>query len=330
MNKKNIYLGIGIVFLSAIMYRVGVITADRPMAKLANGQEVFAKIDGKDFTAEELYNKLRDLGGFESSLDLIDSYIANEEIGRTEEALDNAANQVAQYKFQAEQSGQKWSDIYQQNGFATEELVFEYFLSNYQRQETAKKFIIEKLTTKEIDDFYKTEIFGDITAKHILIIPDVTDSMDATEKSQKESEALALAKEIIEKYNNGTEWNDLVQQYSDDTGTLATNGELTFNKIGQSAVDPAFFEASLKLANGEITKDPVRSQFGYHIILKVTQKEKPSKEASLETIQKTLAEQKLSATERAYADTWASIREEYNLEIFDGVLKQAYKEFKGQ
>lgn len=56
-----------------------------------------------------------------------------------------------------------------------------------------------------------------------------------------------------------------------------------------------FFEAALALNVGEYSKEPVKSEYGYHIILKTAQKEKPTLESVKEEVIETLAEEKINS-----------------------------------
>ncbi len=60
----------------------------------------------------------------------------------------------------------------------------------------------------------------------------------------------------------------LAKQYSDDPGSKTTGGDLGFAQKGQFVpeFDKTLFE---DLKDGEITKTPVKTQFGYHIIKRI-------------------------------------------------------------
>jgi peptidyl-prolyl cis-trans isomerase C len=72
------------------------------------------------------------------------------------------------------------------------------------------------------------------------------------------------AKSIIDNLNNGMEFGALVI-YSKDTGSQERGGDLGW-------ADPAtyvkeFSEAMIRLEKGKFTTEPVKTQFGYHVIL---------------------------------------------------------------
>ena len=96
-----------------------------------------------------------------------------------------------------------------------------------------------------------------VRAEHILIsVP-----QDAT----PEVEQLALAKaiSITQRLNSGEDFATLAQQFSDDTGSGAQGGDLGFFGRGQMVKE--FEDAAFSLPIGQISQ-PVKSQFGYHII----------------------------------------------------------------
>jgi peptidyl-prolyl cis-trans isomerase C len=75
---------------------------------------------------------------------------------------------------------------------------------------------------------------------------------------------LALAKSVDERALAGADFAQLARQYSADTGSKPAGGDLGWVQPG-SAVAP-FEQAALALQPGQITAQPVQSQFGYHII----------------------------------------------------------------
>ena len=74
----------------------------------------------------------------------------------------------------------------------------------------------------------------------------------------------ALAKDIIAKYEAGADFADLAAEYGTD-GTKSTGGDLgpfVYTDMVEDFSKPAF-----ELAVGEHSKEPVKSDFGYHVIL---------------------------------------------------------------
>ena len=109
-----------------------------------------------------------------------------------------------------------------------------------------------------------------MTVRHILIKPD-TDT-DASDEDQEKAEEKAKkeAENIIKKLDKGEKFEDLAKKYSDDEGTKEDGGLL--ENFSKDSVVTEFWDASYKLKDGEYTKEPVKSEYGYHVILRVSQK----------------------------------------------------------
>jgi parvulin-like peptidyl-prolyl isomerase len=71
------------------------------------------------------------------------------------------------------------------------------------------------------------------------------------------------AKQIIEKLNNGEDWTALAAQYSTDTSNKDSGGDLGWFYHGMMVAE--FENAAFALKIGEISQ-PVKTQYGFHII----------------------------------------------------------------
>ena len=78
-----------------------------------------------------------------------------------------------------------------------------------------------------------------------------------------EAEALALATELRQRILDGEDFAALAVEYSDDTGSGANGGDLGWARRGAYVAE--FDEAAFSLPIGE-TSEPIKTQFGYHII----------------------------------------------------------------
>lgn len=106
-------------------------------------------------------------------------------------------------------------------------------------------------------DFEKPE---QVKASHILII---ADSSPASPTGLTDEQAKKLAEEIYKKAKSGEDFSALAKKYSKDTATKDKGGDLGWFKKGEMV--PEFEKASFSLKQGEIS-EPVKTQFGYHII----------------------------------------------------------------
>ncbi len=74
----------------------------------------------------------------------------------------------------------------------------------------------------------------------------------------------AQAKDLIAKIKAGASFEDLAKQYSKDPGSGKNGGDLDWSS--PQAYVPEFGAAAQKLKKGEVTPEPVKTQFGWHII----------------------------------------------------------------
>ncbi|HWH81267.1 MAG TPA: peptidylprolyl isomerase, partial [Burkholderiaceae bacterium] len=98
----------------------------------------------------------------------------------------------------------------------------------------------------EYEKFKAQSAGTEYRARHILV--------------EKEDEAKALIAQI----KAGASFEELAKKNSKDPGSGANGGDLDFAAPGSYV--PEFSQAMVKLKKGEMTQEPVKSQFGYHII----------------------------------------------------------------
>jgi len=102
-------------------------------------------------------------------------------------------------------------------------------------------------------------------------------------KDLTEEEALAKATEIKKKLDGGADFATLAKAESDDTGSGANGGDLGNFKHGQMV--PAFEAAAFALPTGKVS-DPVKTQFGYHLIRMDSKESKTFEQAKAEIVEK--------------------------------------------
>jgi peptidyl-prolyl cis-trans isomerase C len=75
---------------------------------------------------------------------------------------------------------------------------------------------------------------------------------------------IETANSIIEKLNSGSEFSDLAKEFSTDTSTKDSGGDLGWSSPNRF-VKP-FSDRMVQLAKGEVSATPVLSNYGYHVI----------------------------------------------------------------
>ena len=81
--------------------------------------------------------------------------------------------------------------------------------------------------------------------------------------TRNENQARARAQEARQRLRQGEDFASVAREYSDDRGSAMNGGDLGWVRPGQTV--PAFEEAMTSLSPNQLS-EPVRSQFGYHVI----------------------------------------------------------------
>jgi peptidyl-prolyl cis-trans isomerase C len=167
-------------------------------------------------------------------------------------------------------------------------------------------FVEEKIagsiTDEQVRARYDQEIaaqppVNEVRASHILV--------DSEEK----------AKEIIAQLDGGGDFAELAKANSSD-GSAQGGGDLGY--FGPGRMVPEFEQAAFALEVGQYTKEPVQSQFGWHIII-VTDK-RPQTPPAFEQVQQQI--RSLLLREKYLAEVEA-VRAANTIEIVDPALKAA-------
>ncbi|MGO4728067.1 MULTISPECIES: peptidylprolyl isomerase [unclassified Inquilinus] len=130
------------------------------------------------------------------------------------------------------------------------------------RLETAERRIIQdvwlqrqikaRITDQVIQDAYKKYLADNppqeqVKARHILV--------DSEDK----------AKDLIKKLEGGAKFEDLANTNTTDPSGKESGGDLGW--FAKDQMVPEFADAAFKLEKGKYTTTPVKSQFGWHVIL---------------------------------------------------------------
>lgn len=104
----------------------------------------------------------------------------------------------------------------------------------------------------------KTPASGTIKAAHVMV------AVDPNDPNKQDSIVQIKINNIYnEILPDGSNWADIVKKYSDDKGTIVTQGQLSPFRV--SNIVPEFIAAIKDLEPNEISK-PVKTVIGYHII----------------------------------------------------------------
>jgi peptidyl-prolyl cis-trans isomerase C len=174
-----------------------------------------------------------------------------------------------------------------------EQVIVQAFLA-----EEMKKCLTEEAVKKEYDQYVagfpkdKTEI----KARHILV--------------KDEAQARKLIKELEGGADLGAYFMKLARTHSTDKASAAEGGDVGYFTEGDMI--PEFYKAASKLKPGEYTKEPVKSDFGWHVI-KVDDRRK-SKPKGFEEMKEPIAGK---IAETCMGDFVKTLRGPAKVELFD-------------
>ncbi|MDQ3149846.1 MAG: peptidylprolyl isomerase, partial [Chloroflexota bacterium] len=118
-------------------------------------------------------------------------------------------------------------------------------------------------------------------ARHVLVNPLPEDAaQDAEAADEQWAAALDEAEEVHQELSaDDADWFTIAEERSDDPGSGARGGDLGWYDPTASPFVPEFAEALEALEVGELS-EPVRSDFGYHVIQKTGERASPQEQAA--------------------------------------------------
>lgn len=125
------------------------------------------------------------------------------------------------------------------------------------------------VTDKDAEEFYKTNTDKFISppqvrASHILVKVEADAKPETVVAKEKSAQAIAV------RAKKGEDFGKMAKELSEDPSAKENSGDLDF--FGKEQMVPEFSDAAFAMKKGEIS-EPVRSQFGYHVIKVTDRKE---------------------------------------------------------
>lgn len=315
--RLAIYGAVGGILITVLV--VVIIWPDR-IATLKDGTQPVAEIDGYTVTANDLYEDMKDVYSISSLLDKIDNKILEEKYPETDEMNDELKQQAESYYSAYKQYYKMDKETFlSNNGFGSEKAFLEYLRLQYRRNKYAEDYIKTLISDKEVEKYYEDKVYGDINTKHILV------KVDSSASDEDKKKAEDLAKEIISKLNDGKSFDEVKEEYKD---------QITYEELGYKSynanLESAYMEAMQKLENNSYSKEPVKTSYGYHVIYRIDQKEKPALEDVKEEIIDSLVSEKKSEDKNISYVALDKMREELGLKFSDTVLEKKYNTYMSQ
>ena len=290
------------------------------IATLKNGEQSIVKVGKENYTADELYEDMKNYYSVSLLLDDIDNdiltklYPENDEMNKEVEA--SAQNYFDMYKQYYNYTEEQFLE---QNGFSSYDAFIDYLKLDYRRNKYLDEYVEDGLKDEDIEEFYDEKVFGDINTQHILV--EVKSSEDE-EDGLSDEDAKKLAEKIITKLNDGTSWKDVQKKYKD---------QITFEDLSyqswDASLEESFMNALKDMDDESYSEEPVKTSYGYHVIYRLDQKKKPSlKDSKKKIIETLVAEEKADDANLLYK-ALISLRKEKNIKFNDTVMKKKYEDY---
>ena len=302
--------------------------------KLSNGKEAVVSFEDTkiSISADDLYNEIKEKYALSSLIDMIDNSILLKEYPKSNSDAKKYADEQLESikKYYVDDDGKYdekslLSALSQYYGISSLDGFKEMLKLTYYRNKAVDDYAKNSITDKQVQKYYDEEYVGDISCKHILIAPKTTDSMSDAEKKKAEEAALKTAKEVITKLNDGAKFDDLAKEYSDDDSNKDKGGDLGYFNKGDMVTE--FETAAYALKLNKYTTTPVKTKFGYHIILKTGEKEKEALDKVKDTIITTLADKAKEDDNTMQINALVELRKKYGMKIEDSSLSKQYSNY---
>ena len=320
MKSKRI-----VTALSALAIVSMVATGCGKDIEVKNGSKVAVSVKGDKFTATEYYERIKE-DNISVLVDMIDHSILDKKYKTDDKEKEEVNNQIEQIKSYYGQNEETYKSIIKQYfGVESEDELREKLSLEYKRKVAVEDYIEKNIKDDEIKKYYEENVYGKVSASHILITVDVKDDASDEEKQDADNKAREKAEKIIKELDNGKKFKTLAKKYSKDNSNASKGGDLGYFELDDMVKE--FSDAVKELKNNEYTKEPVKTEYGYHIILKTGEKDKPKLKDAKKDIKEKLREQKMNDDGSLYYEALKAIREENKIKWNDDNLKNAYNKY---
>ena len=317
MKSKKVVLGMSTFLLATSLLTTGCGKEVKLSSKAVVGLE-----DG-EISINDYYKSIKE-DNISTLVDSIDHLILDKKYKKSDKEDEEVKKQIDSIKQYYPDEDNFNQVILQYFGANDEDELDSVLRLEYKRQKAVEDYVEKNIKDDEIQKYYDENIYGDMAAKHILISVDSDENATDEEKEKADKKAKEKAEKVIKKLDEGEDFAKLAKKYSDDKSNANNGGDL--GTFAYDEMVEEFSKACADLKVNEYTKEPVKTKYGYHIILKTKQEKKKSLKKVKSDIKEKIREQKLNDDQTLYYEALMAIREENGITWNDSKLKKAYKE----
>ena len=286
--------------------------------KLKNGEDAVAKIDGKEYSANDLYESLKKQYGYSTIMNMIDSEIANKEVetddeikAYADEAMEYYTNTASQFGMTLVQFAQSYLNM---GSVTTEDEVKDYIITDRKLSVAIERKVAEKLSDEDVEKYYNDNYKTTYTYRDFVVVTEKTDDIVKEIKGKlkdKKKDALVDEYKKIaknEKYSQGES-----KEYANST---------------KNKVEEAIWNKLKDMDDYEYTT--VKTESGTHFIIKISKGKNKDLDEVKDEIKSQLAQEKLQSDNLLSYEMLTELRNKYKLAFFDEDLKANYDDFLKQ
>lgn len=306
---------------------VGLLTGCGEIPKLENGKDAIVEFKDKSMiSVDDVWSDMKDQYALSVLLTKIDKQILESEY---KDKLKDMEEYVKNYETYlktnyVDENGNfdqsKLDEALSNAGVASLEVLLEQQGLTYLNDIAVEDYAKTQITDKQISDYYKNEAVGDIHCVHILVEPEGTDTANLTKALEKANKVI---EDIQSDINSGTKAEDAFKKYEKDKSVKYQDLDY-FNK-GDMVEE--FEKEAYALKKGEYTSKPLKTSYGYHVILKIDEKEKDTLDNLKDDIKETLAKKLINDDKDTSINAMVELRKKYGVKFHDSKLEEQYNRY---
>lgn len=235
----------------------------------ACGSKSVATTNGGKITESAYYSSLKSTS---SGKQVLQTMILNKVLQKQYGSKVKDSKVNSDFNKYKKQYGSSFNAVLQQNSMTASQLK-DSIRSNLLLQEAVKDNI--KITDAQLKDQFKS-YQPKVTVNQILV----------SKKSTAET--------VIKDLKAGKSFSSLAKKYSTDSATKNKGGRISPFDNTNTSLDTNFKTAAFKLKNGEYTKTPVKTQYGYQVIQMVNHPAKGTYKDHESTLKDQIVSKKMS------------------------------------
>lgn len=274
------------------------------MVLAACGKQSVATINGKNISQGSYYDNMK-----------------NSQIGHQtlqEMILDKGLEEQYGNKVKASQVTKRFDEVKAQYGATFKPFLQQNFFTVGQFKDNLREQLL-----------LRAAIFADTTFTPTMLKEQFKSYQPKVTVNQIVVSQKSLAAKIIKKLESGETFAKLAKNYSTDNATKNKDGRMPSFDNTDTTLDPQFKEAAFKLKNGQYTKKPVRTQYGYEVIQMVNHPAKGMYEQHENELKNQIVTAKLNDS-NLVREIGIKVLKREKITIHDKSLKGVLSELTGQ